>query len=112
MRKSLVAGLFCILGGLGGAQANTLKDWQGWVDSLTGSGYTVAQGGVFTIDNAACAEIVAVFGSCFGNNSAAPYIVPQPPIGDTYVDPDYATPFTVAGATGAPSNMFFRLGQQ
>ena len=109
MRKCLVAGLFCILGEIGGAQANSLAAWQSWVEGLSGSGYIVAQGGVFTIDNAACAEIVAVFGSCFGNNAAAPYIVPQPPIGDTYVDPDYATPFTVAGATGTPSNMFFRL---
>ncbi len=33
-----------------------------------------------------------IFGNCFGNNSAAPYVVPQPPVGDTYEDPDYAVP--------------------
>ena len=65
--------------------------------------------GVFTIDNA------GLCGDCRGvrqllrQQCGGAYIVPQPPIGDTYVDPDYATLFTVAGATGAPSNMFFRL---
>ena len=110
LRKTLVAGTLYLLAGAAAAHATTsVAAWQGWVQGLGHAGYTVAQGGVFTINNAACAEIVAVFGSCFGNNAAAPYIVPQPPIGGTYVDPDYATPFTVAGATGAPSNMFYRL---
>lgn len=61
------------------------------------------------MDNAACASIVAVFGSCFGNNAAAPYIVPQLPIDGTAVNPYYAAPFTQPGVTGAPSNMIYRL---
>ena len=90
-------------------RAAAADPWQQWLVGLGKHGFTVTQGGVFEVDNAACTEIVAVFGTCFGNNAAAPYIIPQPPIDDTYVDPFYATDFTVEGATGLPSNMFFRL---
>jgi hypothetical protein len=102
-------------GGVAGAGATSASDtssitaWKGWVEGLDGAGYSVTQGGAAVIDIAACSELVAVFGTCFGNNAAAPYIVPRPPIGDTHVDPFYGTPFTTAGATGAPSNMFYRL---
>jgi len=84
-----------------------ISDWQRWVESLTHAGYVVTQGGVFVMDN--CAPIVAVFGTCFGNNAAAPYILPQLPINGTFVDPYYANAFTAPGATGVPSNMIYRL---
>jgi hypothetical protein len=82
-----------------------ITDWKGWVESLPHAGYVASQGGVFVMDIDLCSEIVAVFGSCFGNNAAAPYIVPQVPINETFVDPYYATAFTTPGGT----NMIYRL---
>jgi hypothetical protein len=83
--------------------------WKAWVTGLGASGYRVTQGGSYEVDNAACRKIVAVFGTCFGNNAAAPYVIPQIPIDATAVDKSYAKPFTTPGGGGAPSNMFYRL---
>ncbi len=86
--------------------------WESWVKNLNRDGYTVDQGTVAVVDNAACERFVMVFGSCFGNNAAAPYIVPVPPIDSTLVDPYYGGIFTTFGETGSPSNMFYRLSDR
>ena len=84
--------------------------WQAWLGGLTKQGYSVTQGNTILVTNADCPMFEAVFGSCFGNNPAAPYIIPQPPVGGAYVDPYYATPFGGTGPTGRPTNLFYRLG--
>lgn len=91
------------------APASGMPAWKAWTEHLSGQGYTVSQGGVRQVDNAACALFEEVFQSCFANNPEAPYIIPEPPIDGTYVGPTYGPPFTVPGTTGNPSNMFFRL---
>jgi hypothetical protein len=96
--------------GVGPARgADDLASWKSWVEQLPQSGYSVSQGGTMVVDTAACSRISAVFGSCFGNNAAAPYIVPEPPIDGTTVNGFYGPYFTEPGATGAPSNMLYRL---
>ncbi len=83
--------------------------WQNWVLGLNTQGYAVSQGTSWKIDTAGCAQITAVFGNCFGNNAAAPYIVPQPPVGGGFIDPTYASPFLVGNPPASePSNMVFR----
>ena len=91
------------------APASGMLPWKAWTEHLGQQGYGVSQGGVWLVDNAACSEIEAVFQSCFANNPAAPYILPEPPIDGTFVDPHYASTFTKPGTTGEPSNPFFRL---
>lgn len=86
--------------------------WESWVRKLIYAGYAVDQGTVSVVDNAACQQFIAVFGSCFGNNAAAPYIVPVLPIDDTAVDPSYGGSFLTFGETGSPSNMFYRLSDR
>jgi hypothetical protein len=130
MKKSLIAGL-ALLGLLGAHQtavaAPTAADaadalaaiaaeretpaWREWLESLRTKGFRVAQGGVKLFDNAACKELIAVFHSCFANNPAAPYFVPEPPTSGGYVNRDYAARFVRPGLTGAPSNMIFSLGE-
>ena len=86
-----------------------MASWESWVKNLHYGGYTVDQGTVVEVDNAACQQFITVFGSCFGNNSAAPYIIPVPPVDFTIVDPYYASSFAMYGETGSTSNMFYRL---
>lgn len=60
---------------------------QSFQDNLEKSGYEVLRGNwnLFTIDD--CKYSVATFGNCFGNNPAAPYIIPTVPLwDDEYVD--------------------------
>lgn len=113
MRMLLILlAFFVLLGESRVGRAETgygMRAWEAWLGQLNQSGYRVSQGGVKLFDNATCAELITVFGSCFANNPAAPYFVPEPPVDGTYVDPVYGTPFTTPGATGAPSNMFYRL---
>ena len=82
--------------------------YQTWVTNLSASNYTVAQGSVFLMTNSDCADFVSVFNSCFGQNPAAPYIIPQPPVGQSYEDPSYATHFEVAGQNGQ-NDILYRL---
>jgi len=82
-----------------------------WLKSL-GPGFDVAQGNVFLMTNDQCPTFVSVFKSCFGQNPAAPYIVPQPPVGNSYVDPYYATPFNTPGPHNQNTNIFYRLSDQ
>jgi len=82
------------------------------VNSLRSDGYAVAQGNVYLFSNSDCPLFVSIFNSCFGNNPAAPYIIPQPPIGQSYVDPYYATELTTPGPNGSETNIDYRLGDQ
>src|SRR4029453_2450495 len=67
----------------------TLSDYQQWIKTLSSQNYTVVQGNVFLMVNTECPTFVAIFDSCFGNNPAAPYIIPQPSIEHSYVAPYY-----------------------
>ena len=82
------------------------------VTDLRSAGYRVTQGNAFLFTNSACATFVGIFGSCFGNNSAAPYIIPQPPIEGSYVDPVYAAPLNTPGPSGQTTNIVYRLSDQ
>jgi hypothetical protein len=116
MKKAFIASLV-LLGGLGIHQtvaaaetaAKETAKWEQWLADLRTQGFRVAQGGVKLFDNAACEQLIAVFHSCFANNPAAPYFVPEPPVSGGYVNPNYAVQFVTPGVTGAPSNMVFTL---
>lgn len=87
-------------------------DWyQNWITGLNADGYKSAQGNAFLMTNNECPEFVQVFDSCFGQNPAAPYVIPQPPVEDSYVDPAYAAPFNTPGPDGE-TNVIYRLGNQ
>lgn len=88
-----------------------IKPWKSWAESLGTRDYNVTQGSVYMVDNAACDKLVDVFGTCFGNNPAAPYLIPQLPVEQTYQDPYYANEFNAIGPDGDTTNMFFRLGE-
>ena len=87
----------------------TLSDYQKWIKHLSSQNYTVVQGNVFLMVNTECPIFVAIFDSCFGNNPAAPYIIPQPPIEQSYVDPYYAVPLETPGPDGL-TDIAYRLG--
>lgn len=74
--------------GYSSTDAATLNEKvQSFQDNLEKSGYEVLRGNwnLFTIDD--CKYSVATFGNCFGNNPAAPYIIPTVPLwDDEYVD--------------------------
>jgi hypothetical protein len=91
------------------ASAQTLRDYQQWLENLSSQNYTVVQGNVFLMVNSECPTFVAIFDSCFGNNPAAPYIIPQPPIEQSYVDPYYAMQLNTPGPDGL-TNIVYRLG--
>src|SRR5215471_5163309 len=87
----------------------TLSDYQQWIKHLASHNYTVVQGNVFLMVNSECPTFMAIFDSCFGNNPSAPYIIPQPPIEHSYVDPYYAVPLETLGPEGL-TNIIYRLG--
>ncbi len=72
------------------------------------SDYTVVQGNVYLFENSSCATFVPIFNSCFGNNAAAPYIIPQPPIEQSYVDPSWNS-LNTPGPNGVSTNIVYRL---
>jgi hypothetical protein len=82
-----------------------------WLKSL-GPDYKVVRGNVFLMTNDKCPTFVSIFDSCFGQNPAAPYIIPQPPIEDSYVDPYYATALNTPGPHGQTTNIAYRLSDQ
>lgn len=64
--------------------STTVQDFE---DNMEANGYEVLRGNwnVFTIDD--CKYAIAKVGNCFGNNPAAPYIVPTVPLWpDEFVD--------------------------
>jgi hypothetical protein len=79
------------------------------INGLSVQGYQVVQGNAYLFENTDCPLYVSIFGSCFGNNAAAPYIIPQVPIENSYVDPFYATPFNTPGPNGVTTNIAYRL---
>lgn len=91
------------------SSTSTLQNYAQAVTSLRSSGYMVTQGNAFLFTNADCPTFVEIFGSCFGNNSAAPYVIPQPPTEGSYVDPDYAAPLNTPGPNGQNTNIVYRL---
>jgi hypothetical protein len=92
-----------------GHSAQTLSYYQNWIKNLSSHNYTVVQGNVFLMVNTECPIFVAIFDSCFAQNPASPYIIPQPPIEDSYVDPYYAVQLETPGPDGL-TDMFYRLG--
>ena len=106
--KRVCTTLLAVLVSLGAAGPGRAQDaarlpvWAAWVKQLNERGYSVSQGSVMLFND--CAQAVAVFNSCFADNPAAPYVIPEPPIDETYVDSKYAAPFSTDGA-----NMIFRL---
>jgi hypothetical protein len=88
-----------------------LGRYSSWLKSL-GPDYEVVQGNVFLFTTDSCPTFVSIFDSCFGNNPAAPYIIPQPPIEDSYVDPYYATALNTPGPHGETTNIAYRLSDQ
>lgn len=93
----------------GGSSGNQPKSFQSWVQDLPSSGYNVSQGSSFLLTDEQCALFDQVFGSCFANNPAAPYLIPQPPNGNAYMDPYYTSQFAGTGPTGDTTNVFYRL---
>ncbi|MEZ4751184.1 MAG: hypothetical protein R3B54_11365 [Bdellovibrionota bacterium] len=54
--------------------------------------FEAREGGFSVIGNEDCAGLIKVFGNCFGNNPAAPYLVPLiPRHPKEYIDPFYHT---------------------
>lgn len=113
-RLALLLSALLLLNGCGGdgGSSTTKTTLQTYSDAVTGlrtNGYRVLQGNAFLFTNADCPTFVAIFGSCFGNNSAAPYVVPQVPIEGSYVNPDYAAPLNAPGPNGQTTNIVYRL---
>jgi hypothetical protein len=94
------------LGRGGGALAQPYNSGQtpytNWITTLQQSGYTVTQGAENNFPG--CQYFIASFDSCFGKNTATPYVLTQPPV--TYPNnlPTYAY-LAGSGFTGsAPGN--------
>ena len=83
-----------------GQASHTLRSYHDWINTLSSQDYTVVQGNVFLMVNTDCPTFVEIFESCFGQNPASPYIIPQPPIEHSYVDPYYAVPLNTPGPDG------------
>jgi hypothetical protein len=113
-RSTPLLSAFFLLTGCGGdggttTSQTTLQSYTDAVVALRKDGYRVMPGNAFLFTNADCPTFVAIFGSCFGNNSAAPYVVPQVPIEGSYVDPNYAAPLNATGPNGQTTNIVYRL---
>ncbi len=80
-----------------------------WINNLNAFGYEVVQGNAYLMTNSECPLYVSIFDSCFGQNPAAPYIIPQVPIEQSYVDPYYAVPLETPGPQGM-TDIVYRLG--
>ena len=85
--------------------------YSAWINTLLPE-YRVVRGRAFLMTNSECPTFISIFNSCFGNNPAAPYIIPQPPIEDSYVDPYYARALNTAGPDGQTTNIIYRLADQ
>jgi hypothetical protein len=85
--------------------------YSSWIDSLSPE-YQAVRGNIFLMTTSDCPTFIRIFHSCFGNNPAAPYIIPQPPVGKSYVDPVYAEPLNTPGPNGQTTNIIYRLTDQ
>jgi hypothetical protein len=104
--------LLTACGSNGGTTPTSGMTARQFINSLSSDGYVVAQGNVYLFSNSDCPLFVSIFNSCFGNNPAAPYIIPQPPIEHSYVDPYYAVQLTTPGPNGSQTNIAYRLGEE
>lgn len=67
----------CSDGGSSSASSNSaIGQVASAINELTTSGYKVAQGNIYLFQNTDCPLYLSIFGSCFGNNAAAPYLAP------------------------------------
>jgi len=107
----LTVGLVSKVSAQPAGQESPMGLYSSWLKSL-GPNYKVVQGSIFLVTNSECPLFVSIFDSCFGNNPAAPYIMPQPPIEDSYVDPYYATALNTPGPHGQTTNIAYRLSDQ
>jgi hypothetical protein len=107
----LTVGLVSKVSAQPAGQESPMGLYSSWLKSL-GPNYEVVQGNIFLVTNSECPLFVSIFDSCFGNNPAAPYIMPQPPIEDSYVDPYYATALNTPGPHGQTTNIAYRLSDQ
>jgi hypothetical protein len=82
--------------------------YSSWLNNLFPE-FRAVRGNIFLMTASDCPTFIHIFGGCFGNNPAAPYIIPQPPVEDSYVDPDYATYLNTPGPNGKPTNIIYRL---
>jgi hypothetical protein len=82
--------------------------YSSWITGLWPE-YRVVQGNTFLMTAMDCPIFIRIFQSCFGNNPAAPYIIPQPPVENSYVDPYYARPLNTQGPNGQTTNIIYRL---
>jgi hypothetical protein len=107
--------LLAACGGSGGSNTTNANGMAAYVDFIKGlpaSGYSVAQGNAYLFVNSDCPLFISIFNSCFDNNAAAPYVIPQPPILQSYVDPQYAVQLDTPGPNGAQTNVIYRLGAE
>lgn len=81
-----------------------------WINHLSQYGYSSSQGNTYLMTNEECPLYISIFNSCFDQNPAAPYIIPQVPTEQSYVDPFYAEQLTTIGPNGLPTNIIYRLG--
>jgi hypothetical protein len=131
--KRCAAALLLSLGFLYSTAAFCLSPlWDDWLQTVRSDlGYSVVQGGAHVFELSDCAIENQTFGSCGGNNPAAPYIEIQPPVSNgtesEFVDPCYTiggrgcnnfstgdtgNAFTAAGPTGSYVNQYYRLGNE
>jgi hypothetical protein len=82
--------------------------YSSWLNNLSPP-FRVVEGNIFLMTASDCPTFIKIFKSCFGNNPAAPYIIPQPPIEDSYVDPHYAKDLNTPGPNGNTTNIIYRL---
>lgn len=105
--------LLSLLGSCSSGSSNNnssgLNQYQNWIESLPNDKYSIAQGNAFLMQNNDCPQFVAVFNSCFGQNPASPYIIPQLPTESSYVDPYYGVQFESVAQSGQIVDMFYRL---
>ena len=85
----------------------SIKHYKKWIAHL--KKFRVRQGNAFLMVPSTFPLFLQTFGSCFGNNPASPYIWPQPPIEDSYVDPYYGVPLNTPGPKGSTTNIIYRL---
>lgn len=88
-------------------KVHSIRGYAHWINNL--ENYRVRQGNAFLMVQSTFPLFLDTFGSCFGNNPASPYIIPQPPVEDSYVDPYYGVPLNTPGPHGSTTNIFYRL---
>lgn len=85
----------------------TINNYINWVNSLR-SGFQVVQGNTYLLNDNSCSLLESIFHSCFGPNPSSPYVIPQVPIENAYVDPYYGVPLNTPGPDGT-TNIIYRL---